>query len=161
MTEGAALPVFEAVIVPHRSLSRRGLLVLISFLSAVSGVIAIYSALLGAWPVSGFAGAEVGIAAALLWLSGRRAGPVEILALSTRELTISRIDRRSHRTERRLPAGWLIVSLRERAGRVPALVVATHGMEEEIAQALGETEKRELARALHESLQDMRKPKLA
>ncbi len=160
MTEGAAPPLFEAVIVPHRSLSRRGLVVLIAVLCVLSGGIALGAAAVGAWPVSGFAGAEVGAAAVLLLLSGRRSTAVQMLMLSTSEFRIVRIDGRRRSTERRLPAGWLAVSIRRRPGRVPALIVSTHGIEEEIAEALGEAQKLDLARALQESLDEMRQPRL-
>jgi uncharacterized membrane protein len=160
MTEGAVPPLFEAVIVPHRSLSRRGLAVLISVLCVLSGGIALGAASLGAWPVSGFAGAEVGAAALLLLLSGRRSTPVQILVLTASEFRIVRIDGRRRPTERRLPAGWLAVSIRQRPGRVPAVIVSTHGVEEEIAEVLGEAEKLDLARTLRDTLDEMRQPRL-
>ena len=57
---------FEAVLVPHRSLSPRGLRVLMGVL--IVSVMAMSSVfwLLGAWPVVGFSGVEVGLAAVLL-----------------------------------------------------------------------------------------------
>ena len=55
--------------------------------------------------------------------------------------------------------GWLNVTLQERTGRVPALVLHSHGRRAEIAKALGEAEKRELAAALETAIRDLRYPR--
>ena len=43
-------------------------------------------------------------------------------------------------------------------GRVPTLVLASHGKREEVARVLGEPEKRDLAVALAEALYRLRNP---
>ena len=65
-------PVFEAVIVPHRSLSARGLRVLVGFICVLSGGVSAGLWLVGAWPAVGFYGAEIGLAVALLRWDARR-----------------------------------------------------------------------------------------
>jgi uncharacterized membrane protein len=57
-----------------------------------------------------------------------------------------------------LPSGWLSVSLRERQGRVPSLVLSRHGRSEEIGQVLGEQAKRDLAASLAGALHRTRNP---
>jgi uncharacterized membrane protein len=57
-----------------------------------------------------------------------------------------------------LPSGWLSVSLQERDGRVPRLVLSGHGVSEEIGRALGDAEKRDLAGCLTNALHRARNP---
>jgi uncharacterized membrane protein len=57
-----------------------------------------------------------------------------------------------------LPSGWLSVSLQERDGRVPRLVLNGHRISEEIGRALGDREKRDLAGCLSRALHRARNP---
>jgi uncharacterized membrane protein len=149
---------FEAMLVPHRSLSPRGLRVLIGVLIAAVMTVSLVFWRLGAWPVVGFSGVEVGLAALLLRANAAGARSSELLLLSGGALRVVRIDRHGQRAERVLPTAWLRVALEERAGRVPGLVLRAHGVREEVATALGEAEKRALARALAEALHRWRNP---
>jgi uncharacterized membrane protein len=150
--------VFEALITPHRSLSRRGLHIIIALTCSVSSCVTLLFWWLGAWPIAGFNGAEVLLALVLLRAHARSARASEFLVLTARELCIQRTDSRGRRTEERLPSAWIGVSLEERQGRTPGLYVAAHGTRLEIASALGEPEKRDLARALTEALHRWRHP---
>ena len=97
---------FEAVIVPHRSLGKRGLRALMGALAALSVCVAIGLWIAGAWPVIGFTGLEAALA---VWLLGRHAsveGQSEVLLLSDDGLRIIRSARRS-RCEMHVPIGWL------------------------------------------------------
>jgi uncharacterized membrane protein len=154
-----AASVFEAVIVPHRSLSRRGLYCVIGAVMALSALISFFCWWLGAWPVVGFNGAEVGFALlALNWHATSAARASEVLLLSAAGLKVVRSDPRGRREEKVLPVGWLRVMLEERAGRVPGLLLLARGVREEVAQALGEAEKRSLADALSEAIERLRHP---
>jgi uncharacterized membrane protein len=155
----ASAAVFEALIVPHRSLSRRGLYLLIGLVSGLSSLITLFFWWLGAWPVIGFNGAEVGFALLLLnWHAGSAARSSELLLLGQAGLRVVRTGPRGKRDERVLPVGWLRVVVEERPGRVPALLLVAHGVREEVARALGEEEKRDLAAALAGALHRMRHP---
>lgn len=150
---------FEAVIVPHRSLTRRGFYWLILVVSALSALITFFCLRLGAWPVVGFNGVEVALAFLLLhWHSETAKRESEVLLLSESGLSIRRSNR-GRREEKMLPVQWLKVVLEERRGRVPALILAAHGVHEEIARSLGEEEKRDLAEALAAAFDRMRHPK--
>ena len=149
---------FEAVIVPHRSLSRRGLAILIGALCLLSSATATGFWLLGAWPVAGFSGAEIVLAILLLRHNARSVRASEVLLLDAGGLRLIRTDPRGRREERSMPAGWLNVVLEERPGAVPRLWLATHGMREQVAAALGEREKRDLAAALGQALHRQRNP---
>lgn len=153
-----AAVLFEAVIVPHRSLSAAGLLILSAavMLSCIGSSVAF--ALLGAWPVGVFAGVELLLAAVLLRLHMRAARASELLLLTQAGLRIVRTSPAGRVEARELPADWMSVRLEERRGRVPALVLRARGREEEVAQCLGEEAKRSLAEALAEALHQRSNP---
>jgi uncharacterized membrane protein len=151
-------PLFEAVIVPHRSLSRRGLTILVGALCLLSSATATAFWLLGAWPVAGFSGAEILLAIALLRANARAVRASEVVLLEEGALRIIRTDARGRRAERILPPGWLTLSLEERAGAVPRLWLASSGVREQVGAALGEAEKRDLAAALGAALHRSRNP---
>jgi uncharacterized membrane protein len=148
---------FEAVIIPHRSLGKRGLRTLMGALAALSVLVAIGLWIAGAWPVIGFTGLEAALA---VWLLRRHAaveGHSEVLLLSDDGLRIIRSTRGS-RSEMQVPIGWLRSSLEERPGRAPALMLRATGVAIEVATSLGESEKRDLAGSLGEALARQRSP---
>jgi uncharacterized membrane protein len=149
---------FEAVIVPHRSLSPRGLAILLGAITTLCGLTALRFWLIGAWPVVGFSVVEVGLALWLIQLNARRARASELVMLGEDALRIVRVDSRGRRQERCLSSAWLNVVVEEAPGRVPRLILAARNMREEIAAALGEAEKRDLAAALGAALHRRRNP---
>jgi len=156
-TGGALL--FEAVIVPHRSLSRRGLAILLAVIGLLCGLMAVRFWLLGAWPVIVFSVVEVGLAMLLLGLNARRARASELVLLSEDSLRVVRTDARGRRQQKRMSSAWLNVVLEEAPGRVPRLMLVARNFREEIGAALGEAEKRDLAAALGTALRDARNPR--
>lgn len=149
---------FEAVIVPHRSLSPRGRAILLCAIAVLCGLTSLRFWLIGAWPVIGFSVLEVGLALWLIQLNARRARASELILLCENALRIVRIDARGRRQEQWLCPAWLNVVVEEAPGRVPRLFLAARNVREEIAVALGETEKRNLAAALGAALHEKRNP---
>jgi uncharacterized membrane protein len=158
LSDGCSATRFEAVIVPHRSLSRRGLGILMAVIGLLGALTVLRFAVIGAWPVAGFSIVEIGFAVLLLRLNARRASATELVLLSDDALRIVHTDRRGRRQERVLPIGWLDAVLEERPGRVPRLLLIAHGVHEEIAAQLGEAEKRDLWAALRAALHRLRNP---
>src|SRR5947208_58778 len=117
--DAAAEMLFEAVIIPHRSLSPNGLRIVIAVICLLSGLTVLRFWFIGAWPVAGFSVLEIGIAIFLLRLNASRARASELVLLSTETLRIVRTGRTGRREERVLPVGWLNVVLEEPPGRVP------------------------------------------
>lgn len=150
---------FEAMIVPHRSLSPRGLAVVIGAISLLCALIVLRFWLIGAWPVAGFGIAEIGLAIFLLRLNASRARASELILLSDSALRIVRTDPRGRKEQRELPVGWLNAVIEDSPGRVPRLLLVAHGIREEIAATLGEDEKRDLWAALREALHRLRNPR--
>lgn len=157
MTDEAIL--FEAVIVPHRSLSRRGMRRLLGAIGLACGVNAAAFVAIGAWPVGGFTGVELLLAAVLLRLNQRAARASEALLLTETALRVIRTDPGGRRSERVLSPAWLTVHLEDRPGRVPGLWLGARGAREEVARSLGEQEKRDLAQALGDALHRWRNPR--
>lgn len=141
---------------PHRSLSARGLNVLLCLVGGLSCFAVSVLWLLGAWPVIGFGGVEITLFILLLRLHARGRREGELLLLSENELRIVRTDARGGRQLRILEPAWLNVLLEERRGRVPALLLVARAAREEVGAQLGEAEKRDLARALAGALHRLR-----
>ena len=57
-----------------------------------------------------------------------------------------------------LPSAWLNVVMEEAPGRIPRLLLSVRQQREEIGKVLGETAKRDLARALRDALHKARNP---
>ena len=149
---------FEAVIVAHRSMDSRGVRRLLGGLLVLGAAVSAGLWYLGAWPVIGFMGAEVLLAAWLLRRHTKSAGGTETLLLSGQGLLVVRTDARGRRSERVLAPGWLRARLEERPGRAPAVMVRGRCAPLEVGSALGESERRELASALAEALDRQRSP---
>ena len=156
-SSGATL--FEAVIVPHRSLSPRGLRILIGVICGLSALTVLRFWLIGAWPVAGFSIIEIGLTVFLLRLNARRARASELVLLTEDGLRIRRTDMHGQREEQTIAAGWLNVVLVERQGRVPALLLTNRDVQVEVGASLGEIEKRDLAEALRDALDRWRHPR--
>jgi uncharacterized membrane protein len=150
---------FEAVIVPHRSLSRRGLFTLIGAICAISMGTSTMFWLMGAWPIAVFNGAEITLAVLLLRWNVRAARANEVILLSPSLLRVIRTTAQGARSEVQLAPGWLRVELQERKGRVPGLYLAAHGERIEVGASLGEPEKLSLADGLRAALDGWRNPR--
>ena len=128
---------FLAEVTPHRSLSARGLRLIIGFVCAVSLCTTTLFWHLGAWPIAGFNGAEILLALFLLRAHHKSAREREVLLLSEAGFKVQRFDSRGGASELVLPAGWLNVILTERPGRVPGLYLAARGQQIEVACRFG------------------------
>ncbi len=153
------VPLFQAVIVPHRSLSPAALKRLLAVICIMCSASAGIFVWLGAWPVGGFTGIELLLAAFLFRLNSRAVRGSELVMLSGNGLRVLRTDPRGRKSEITLQPGWLNLVVEERPGRVPGLVLVARDVRVEIARSLGEDEKRDLAEALAAALDRMRNPR--
>ncbi|HQT65168.1 MAG TPA: DUF2244 domain-containing protein [Acidocella sp.] len=150
--------IFVATVKPHRSLDRRGLIILIGAMLTGSLIVTSLMAIIGAWPVIGFNGADITLAIFLLWLNVRAARACEMLSLSESHFVIQRTDMNGKTKTVTLSPYWLNVVLEERPGTVPRLTLSARGIAEEVGHQLGETQKRDLAAALTRVLHRWRNP---
>ncbi|MDE8348622.1 MAG: DUF2244 domain-containing protein [Acidocella sp.] len=150
--------IFEATIKPHRSLDRKGVLMAGGVMLAGSLVVTSMMAMIGAWVVIGFNGADIALALFLLWLNVRAARARELLVLTESKFIIICTDMNGRTKNISLPPYWLNVVLEERAGTVPKLLLSARGVSQEVARQLGEVQKRDLAAALTRALHKWRNP---
>jgi uncharacterized membrane protein len=140
---------FDAVLYPNRSLGRFGFHLLMAAIVLVSAAIGAAFVLAGAWPVTGFLGADV----LLLYLAfrwnyrqGRRA---EFIRLHGAELTVRRVEPSGERREWRFDANWVRVAIDDASRQ---LTLSSHGRRLAIAAFLSPEERLELGRALRAAL---------
>lgn len=153
----AQAPVFEAFIVPHRSLTRRGSMILVGVMMAASLAVALRFLFLGAWPVVAFSLLDVPLIVLLLAINFRRGRASELLMLSAQEFIVVRTDPAGKRKQVTLPSAWLRVDLDEARG-IPRLLLTSHGRGCEVGAFLHEPEKRSLFAALNGALHSVKNP---
>jgi uncharacterized membrane protein len=155
----AQAPVFEALIVPHRSLTHKGVCVVVAVFLALSAAVALRFSLVGAWPVVVCSLVEVPLIVLLLAINLRRARASELIMLDLQALTVVRTDPAGRRQEITLPAAWLRVDLESGGGGIPHVMLSSHGRGCEIGGFLHEAEKRSLFVALSAALHRIRNPR--
>jgi uncharacterized membrane protein len=154
----ADAPVFEALLVPHRSLTRRGRATVLTALVVASCALALRFWLLGAWPVVVFSFVDIPLLIALLALNQRGARASELIMLDAAQLTVVRTDPAGRRKQEALPAAWLRIKL-ESAGGVPRLILSSHGRNCEVGAFLHEPDKLSLFEALRDALHRLKNPR--
>lgn len=158
MSEIAQPLLFEAISRPRQSLGGTGLRVVAALLVLGFGASGVLFALLGAWPVLGFAGVELALVLGLFLLHRAHARRgVERISLADGQLRIRRVDGAGRLHEARLDPYWARLRLSEEAS--PRLLIGHRGRESEIGVFLNEEEKRDLARALTAALRRYREPR--
>jgi uncharacterized membrane protein len=145
-------PFFERVLWPHRSLPPRGFHVLMLVLGLVGLAVGIGFVSIGAWPVTGFFGLDVGLIYLAFRLNYRSARRSEILRLAGDAFTVERINVRGNRRVWRFQPFWLRVVLEERDADRNRLFVASHGRFLAIGDFLLPAARRELAATIRDAL---------
>lgn len=152
---------FNAVVTPHRSLSRKGFIVLMSVLVSVNFAAGMIFLLKGAWPVFGFCGLDV----ALVWwafrANYRAARAHETVQLSDDELLIRRVDRHGQAKAFRFQPYWVRLELVENPDESTNLYLRSHGKSFELAHMLSPDERLQFARALQAALRKLKASPLA
>lgn len=144
--------IFSAVIVPHRSLSPNGFVLLMVLIGAIAFLAGLFFFLLGAWPVVGFLGLDV----VLIWVafraSYRAARARETVEISESEILVRRISARGATAEWRFNPYWARLLVERDEEEVRRLALASHDRELEIAGWLSPPEKADFAAALSGAL---------
>lgn len=147
---------FDAVLTPHRSLSRLGFAVLMAAVCAVSLIAGLVFFLVGAWPVVGFLGLDVALVYVAFRINYRRAKTYEAVRLTRRNLVIERVDPRGEKTTWAFLPHWLQVEVDEPPRHNGALTLRSHGRSLAIGRFLSAAERLDLARALRRALETAR-----
>jgi uncharacterized membrane protein len=140
--------IFDALLSPHRSLSSRGFVILLTVVCAVSFAAGLVSFLAGAWPVVGFLGLDVALLYGAFRINYRRGRMHETLALTRRDLTVRRVDHRGRAASWRFQPTWLQVLIDDPPRHRSELVLRSHGRSLVIGAFLTPAERFDLATAL-------------
>src|SRR3984885_8457609 len=143
---------FERVLLPYRSLPPRGFNVLMLVLAAISVAAGTLFVSLGAWPVCGFFGLDVGLVYPPFRLSYRSARQRETLRLAEDQLTVERVGIRGERRMWRFQPFWVRVVYEERHDDSNQLALASHGQSLPIGTFLPAPVRREVAATLRDAL---------
>lgn len=105
-TNAADEPFFRAMLTPHRSLGRRGFLVLMVLLCAVWMLLGVVFLAMGAWPVFGFFGLDVLLIYVAFRLNYRAARAREEVSVSRTSLDIRKVAPSGRSEEHRFNPFW-------------------------------------------------------
>lgn len=140
---------YELHLTPHRSLSKRGFLILMAAISIVSFLTGLYFWSLGAWPVMGFFGLDIlAIYLAFCWTyhTGRAR---EIIRIEDGMLELARISPKGEAETIQMPSFWLRVFMQHER-----LCLGSHGRIHEVGAFLALEEKQAVCQALARKLRD-------
>ena len=143
---------FDAMLTPHRSLSPRGFLVLMSLVCAVSFAAGLAFFLMGAWPVVGFMGADVLLIYLAFRINYRRARMFEEVVLTRDALTVRRVDHWGGEKRWTVQPYWLQVRMDDPPEHESQLTLRSHGKSLIIGAFLTPEERLSLARELQRHL---------
>ncbi len=144
---------FDAVLHPHRSLTRGGAAWVVAAAAAGLFAVSLLFTVMGAWPVIGFCGFEMLLLYVAFRISFRDARAAERIRLSDAGLEISRLSPDGAVTKTwRFPPNWLRVTLDEPPRHDSPLVLSSHGRALVVGRFLTAAERAELARALRAAL---------
>jgi uncharacterized membrane protein len=143
---------FERVLLPYRSLPPRGFNILMLVLGVISIAAGTLFVSLGAWPVCGFFGLDVGLIYLAFRLSYRSARQRETLRLADEELTVERVGIRGDRRLWRFQPFWVRVVFEEHPDDTNRLALASHGQTLPIGMFLPPPMRREVATTLRDAL---------
>jgi uncharacterized membrane protein len=143
--------VFYATLLPHRSLSRKGFIVLMAALCSISFIAGILFVAMGAWPVTGFFGLDVLLVYLAFRFSFRAGRMSETIDLRIDELIVTRISPDGRKESWGFNPYWVRLEVQEEnAGK--KLSLASHGKRLVIGRFLAPDEKERLAKRLTEAL---------
>lgn len=143
---------FDAVLRPHRSLSKPGFLIVMGVLAVVSFSAGMVFLLQGAWPVMGFFGLEVALVYIAFRMNYRDGRLFETVQLSPEELLIRRVDPKGRAASWSFHPNWLRVVMDNPPEHESQLVLTSHGRSLTIGAFLTPDERLEVALALRAAL---------
>ncbi|MFC4351964.1 DUF2244 domain-containing protein [Fodinicurvata halophila] len=147
---------FDAVLMPHRSLSPRGFLILMTLIASFGFFAGVGFFLAGAWPVVGFMGLEYLLVYIAFRVNYRRGRMFEQLVLTRDDLVVRRVNHWGEETRWRLQPYWLRVDMRDPPEHDSQLTLRTHGKSLVIGSFLTPDERLSLAQALQSALDRVR-----
>jgi uncharacterized membrane protein len=147
---------FRAILLPHRSLGRKGFIALMSVLGAVCFLAGFWFYLLGAWPIMGFLGLDVLLIFIAFRVNYWDARLHERIELTTNELKLTRIYPSGQSQSWSFNPYWVRLELEERETEADRLSLRSHGRVLTFGSFLSDEEKRGFAKALGQALRLVR-----
>jgi len=147
---------FRAVLTPYRSLGPTGFLVLMAALAGISFATGVAFLMIGAWPVLGFFGLDVGLVYVAFRLNYRSGRLYETVELTPGRLSWTRVHPSGRRETFHSNPYWTRVALREWPNGRTDLRLIAQGKELIFGRFLSDAERRDLATALKGALVDAR-----
>jgi uncharacterized membrane protein len=146
----------DAVITPNRSLSRRGLYVLMGILAAYNLVVAVFLVAIGAFPVPIFLGLDFAGVALAFHISNRRARDAERVRVSAERVEVVRQKGGAPCTIWSSPTAFTRVALESPDDRRPGVEISLSGKAVTVGRALSPKERTAFAEALQRAIQAAR-----
>ncbi len=152
--EASKTKAWQATLMPHRSLTRAGFLLIMGLVIMINLVVGGLFMVVGAWPVAAFAGLDV----LLVWWAFRvnfaDARQVERISITEHELVLDRQSGNRPPEQQRFVRRWVRVELeedheRELIGRLSLVSGAVRGA---VGDFLAPQERKTLADALRSAL---------
>ena len=143
---------FSATLLPHRSLSRKGFVVLMVTIAGASSTAGLAFALRGAWPVAVFCGLAVGLVYLAFRLNYHAARLSERIILSSAELRVTRLHPSGRAESWSFNPYWVRFQHERRDFAADELSLASHGRKLVFGAFLSDIEKDSLAAALSAAL---------
>jgi uncharacterized membrane protein len=147
----------DAVITPHRSLSERGFIILISVVTIANCCSAAVFVHMGAVLVPFFLALDVVAILVAFLVSFRAARRVERVTITAREIVVTHEAPNWTRTVWESPTAFTRVAVVREEDRTVGLRLALSGREVAVAQALSPRERGEFAKALEKAIWEARR----
>ena len=148
---------FSAVLTPHRSLDRRGFVIVMGLVTGISFVAGVVFLAIGAWPVFGFFGLDV----VLIWwafkANYRSARAFEQIVVTPTRLQLRKVSPRGVVTEWTLNPLWVRLDREtlEEFG-LQRIHLVSHGRRLPVGSFLAPNERESFAAALAQALREAR-----
>ncbi len=143
---------------PHRSLSRKGFIVLMAFVCLVSFAAGIAFMMMGAWPVTGLFGLDVLIIYLAFRVNYRAGRQFETVELNGQELKITRVHPSGKSESWSFNPFWVRIDLEEHETRADVLSLRQHAERFVFGAFLPDEEKKQFAQELTRALLAQREP---
>jgi uncharacterized membrane protein len=147
-----SIVLFHTVLTPHSSADRRGERAAVILVVTMLGITAAGFIAIGAWPVFGFCGLEIGLFYGALRLHARRRHAMETINLTPRELTIRQVDHRGRAQDWSFTPYWLRVECADGHGEDHTVRLRSHGQTVIVGSFMAPAERRQLADSLRQAL---------
>jgi uncharacterized membrane protein len=149
---------FDALLMPHRSLPPLGFGILMAAISLVSFGAGLTFYLIGAWPIVGFLGLDVLLVYVAFRVSFRRLRAFETLRLTEQVLVFERVSPAGVRRRWTFQPYWLRIEFDDPPDHGSQLRLRSHGRAVTVGAFLAMPERQNLADSLRAALHKLKNP---